>query len=1106
MSEYGERNGYNMPLTLEQHFEELAARYPSVHELFSLWVLLKKRIEDELLHSRGVFVTYSLHDGSHSRSVLQAIERFLGEERIRKLSATDTFMLLACAYTHDYGMAQTFNRVYNILGSRDFENFLKKMDSNSQSLEKEDAWAIHNLLTYLNDEKATLPLNDIYLSIILVIQLYIRPLHWKGVSDIENDFQGLYQGYVKGRFVHGSEGIIPICMCHGQSMKSLLHLSQRADGMAGDDYHPRFIAAMLRLGDLLDLDNGRFPLWFVKEISESESNIPKLSVMNYRKHEAVSHLLITHKKIEIKAECKAEEDGYEVAGLVNEWTNLLEEECRQMVIYWNEIAQPDFGRPPGDVQVTILVDDHPYESFNKKMQMRMSQERVMKLLEGTSIYQDKYVGIREMIQNAVDASLLQLWYDITQNRYLSYGLSKNTAKKGLDFLDLLHQNRTDIFGNYDITVEVIKDLSEKKVHVVVKDKGIGITPEDVEFIADIGSSKEKNVRVKGLMEHMPKWLKPAGIFGIGLQSVFQLTDCVEFYTRQHNAPERCILLYSYGKNRGKIEVREVPPNEDGLFYDNAVPGTNVKIAIDPEKLLGKGGVEKNHFIYYDPEFDTGEELDVIYAEICRVCEKKIKESKCDYFNIYYQSMIRHGIEEPDKGKKICYRRSYFTSGKKMSFGENFDTTFKKSGNEFSFIINMACFWDKTTSRCYHLSIRPCKIVEKEGIKRVYLPEPIPNLYNISYKFSSITNAETIYSQKNNLRCLHAGFLKWNILILDDDTTKYLNIDRDRLRENAIHEEELVEIRKEILERWCEYFCSFDISKAEKLFNGSPEVFLSLILLFYQNVPEMKFQKFMEPYQPLVEKINLVLGEEHLPFTYFWDKSRTFQYKLPLPLGFRVIKPDVSDAEVTEISTNLVRHLPHRLVNIEAVYSTRDLELLHHIRLRKPDSEPNAVYMSEAARLYDYMNVFDAYENQQSTIDYSTVLKKVFKPNGKYIHLLMPCYPRTFQKGSNFSGELDYYIRWYILSPFDQDAAKILKSGLEEGKNIVEELKQHVSECRQMEKCINYILKYRFSDEPEKDVLKGIIKNEYLDFTEDFCRLLCKNRGLVKEQFKKNKNK
>ncbi len=114
----------NLPLTLERHFEVLAKESPAVENLHSLWVLLRKDLEDMLPLSRNTFVHYSLHDATHSRSVIQAIERFLGEERIKCLSATDTFMLLLCAYAHDYGMAMSFTRINEALGSSEFTDYL----------------------------------------------------------------------------------------------------------------------------------------------------------------------------------------------------------------------------------------------------------------------------------------------------------------------------------------------------------------------------------------------------------------------------------------------------------------------------------------------------------------------------------------------------------------------------------------------------------------------------------------------------------------------------------------------------------------------------------------------------------------------------------------------------------------------------------------------------------------------------------------------------------------------------------------------------------------------------------------------------------------------
>ena len=108
---------YSLPMTLEQHFKELKETDGiSMIELYSLYELLKKRLEEELRTTRNVFTNYSLHDASHSRSIIHVIERFLGEDRIRLLTPTDTFMLLISAYAHDYGMAQSYSRIYETLG------------------------------------------------------------------------------------------------------------------------------------------------------------------------------------------------------------------------------------------------------------------------------------------------------------------------------------------------------------------------------------------------------------------------------------------------------------------------------------------------------------------------------------------------------------------------------------------------------------------------------------------------------------------------------------------------------------------------------------------------------------------------------------------------------------------------------------------------------------------------------------------------------------------------------------------------------------------------------------------------------------------------------
>ena len=1105
------KHGYSMPMTLEKHFEKLRGLDGApVKELYSLYELLKKRLKEKLLSSRGIFVNFSLHDASHSRSIIQAIERFLGEERICMLTPTDTFMLLICAYAHDYGMSQCYSKIYDILGSENFESFLKKSQKELSSFEKEDAQAIENLLGYLNQAKENnLPINDIYWSIAITVQLYLRRDHWRGIMDIDKNFQGLFEGHLKGRFISGSEGIVEICMCHGNEFKNIFELSSVADGIVGDDYHPRFIAAMLRLGDLLDLDNDRFPTWFAREAAKDQSLIPRLSILHFRKHEAISHLRITEKNISIVAKCNSNNDGYETANLVNQWTEGIREECNELRFYWDRISPAHFGRPPAEPDIKILVNGNPYHSIGKKMQMKMSQERVMNLLEGTSIYRDKYVGIREIIQNAVDASLLQLWIDIKQNVHAKHGISKNDTTEGLKLTDITAHGRNIIFADYDIMVEVIKDIQNNQIVITVKDKGIGISLDDIEYIAEIGSSKENNIRLSKIMENMPAWLKPSGVFGIGLQSVFQLTDSIEFYTRQPNQPERKITLYSYGKNKGQIDVCEVPPNEDGMFYDNTAQGTNVKIIIDPHKMIASGSTNKQgrHFLYYDTEFDFGEEIDIAYAELCQVCKERIKSVKCDYFNIIYQEITKDKNGYDDKGKKSYLRRSYFLpniNSTETPFGESIKPLIENRNDPYHFIDNAAYYWDEMACRCYYLKIRPCKIEYKDNYKQVFLPQTVQNLYHISYKFNEISNTETIYHPRNNYRTLHAGFLEWNILILDDNPTRYMNIDRDRLREDAIHEQELLEIRRPILRKWCEYF--YKQSKKRQIknhFENTPGTLLSLILLFYQNVSVEEFQRFICPYQEYLTSMKLVVGKEHIPITYFWDYEKTFQAELPPHQEFTAFESSVPDVEAEKINPETLSHFPQRLIQIRSIHNTTDGKFIYRLHIA-PAQEPYAIEMSEAARLLDYMQVFDSYFDRLERINFSTIQKKIFKPDNRYPHLVISSYPHTFIRGRNFTSHLDCCIQWYILSPFSRETGNMLKKCVEEKKPITGELIDEIKCSIQFKKCVKYILKKRYIGSSNLEQIEQIIIQEYERFINGLCQCLYKNRELIKKQFQEDK--
>ena len=94
------RNIYN----LENKLKEYSDSNSEYYELWSTWDLNKKTLEPILNAIIKDYPHYSMHDHTHSESILINIARFLGNDNIDNLSPTDIWLLLHVAYLHDFGM------------------------------------------------------------------------------------------------------------------------------------------------------------------------------------------------------------------------------------------------------------------------------------------------------------------------------------------------------------------------------------------------------------------------------------------------------------------------------------------------------------------------------------------------------------------------------------------------------------------------------------------------------------------------------------------------------------------------------------------------------------------------------------------------------------------------------------------------------------------------------------------------------------------------------------------------------------------------------------------------------------------------------------------
>ena len=626
----------NIPLTIERKLKAYSecGHHIERHEImWHEWNHNKRwltQIQELILPS---FPSYSRHDASHSETIIHNIEMLLGEENIQQLSATDCFAILHTVYIHDIGMCITHADREEILKNKKFCEFLKNLCEGSNSdfnsyakILLQECFKIEGTeeeqLHYILESKL-----KVYYAVIYLLGEFRRKEHGevsqKRLESWLDNPEKLGIGFSTIDIPNRLFYIIASCAAaHTKwDFQEILKLRQEDSGFVLDYVHPRFIAVLLQLGDALDLDNNRFhPL-----TEEFLGKMPKESSVHWRKHKAIRRLRITNEKISISADRKNQDE----LRLVRMECDMIQDILKNATFYWSVIKPKDSKAclPTLD-QTNLLLNGQSILPELVEVQFEIAQEKAFELLIGNNIYTDQnFVFLRELLQNAVDATKIQYYRDYkrkcSREGYIELK-SENTKnnKKELNPLDIskkispleypiiielavkkrLHNEMDDeIFE--DVTEEdwknPEKNLQDCELGVLVKirDCGTGINEKDIRQIADVGTSYEAK---KEEIRQMPKWLQPTGTFGIGLQSVFLAGKSLKAYTHAMESQPFDITFYPRqdGK-RGYINVmpRKTADMSDpfGSCFELFVPHTKKELHKDnPETWNGRDPFEEGY--------------------------------------------------------------------------------------------------------------------------------------------------------------------------------------------------------------------------------------------------------------------------------------------------------------------------------------------------------------------------------------------------------------------------------------------------------------------------------------------------------------------------------
>lgn len=326
------------------------------------------------------------------------------------------------------------------------------------------------------------------------VQDYIRRVHAiRSAEYVRNELKDVLIIPTMQNTNFGEE-VSKICQAHTEEI-SWIEKNLTSYSLKGVyTINTQFCAMVLRLADLLDFDSERTPPVLYKTLEPTgvsdEEWKQHFSVDNSNKIAVDS--LKGYKIIELFGRCNDSVIHRKVLKYID-WINLELENTNKITSKMEHQYVVNFK---SQVRNEIQSEGYTFADLRFIIDFR----QITKLLMGEQIYGHRKNGLRELIQNSLDACKSR----------------KEIEDKHREFGDEV----------YNPVVKVI--LDKEKNQVIISDNGSGMTIEILKkYFLNVGSSyyTSDDFLLKGLKH------KPIGNYGIGFLACFMLSDIVTVKTR-----------------------------------------------------------------------------------------------------------------------------------------------------------------------------------------------------------------------------------------------------------------------------------------------------------------------------------------------------------------------------------------------------------------------------------------------------------------------------------------------------------------------------------------------------------------------------------------------
>ncbi|HEX5717025.1 MAG TPA: hypothetical protein VF179_12750 [Thermoanaerobaculia bacterium] len=509
---------------------------------------------------------FTLHDAGHSFRVAEQMCEIISPEVLESLSEYELALLLLSAYLHDIGMTPQQMKIQRHWNYLVFGPASAKPELTESESTKFQAWLD------MNGSGIYPPLanegnigREGFLLASKIITSYARDCHndwskeWIKVH-LSNDHLGSYEDWIND--------LVHLCRSHhyGYEEISSPRFDPRPAGRSNTIVHLRYLACVLRVADILDVDPERTP----SVILEHRSVSPESLIYWWKDHNLSIHrdgavLVIRARPRDALIENAIRTTADSIRQELELCGHLSREKPFSVCPFLRSAPLPHKWTFPESVLLQVRAWEDSYVYIDGAF--RPDTAKLLELLSGIRLYGDTLAAVRELIQNAFDAvrelmAAERLKWDNPNDP------DRMKALESLQRIDLSIEER------------------DGRTWLTCSDTGAGMNRVIIErYLLVSGRTRRTDIiNLERLCQEAGFSLSRTGCFGIGVLSYFMLADRVEFRTRRH--PVR-----GDAEPHGWYFVTEGVGSFGELRRDiEAEPGTTVRFRLRPDydgKQLGK---------------------------------------------------------------------------------------------------------------------------------------------------------------------------------------------------------------------------------------------------------------------------------------------------------------------------------------------------------------------------------------------------------------------------------------------------------------------------------------------------------------------------------------